>query len=46
MKTNPAEIFKEFKISFGTERRTQATKYRPDYVEYVKEIETIFNNFK
>lgn len=44
MKNNPAGILKEFKINFGTERRTQATKYRPDYVEYVKEIETIFND--
>jgi NitT/TauT family transport system ATP-binding protein len=44
MKANPGDIFKEFKISFGKERRTKETKYRADYINYTKEIEEIFND--
>jgi NitT/TauT family transport system ATP-binding protein len=43
MKTNPAEIYRDFKISFGSQRRTRDTKYTTDYTEKVKEIETVFN---
>ncbi|MDD5649005.1 MAG: ATP-binding cassette domain-containing protein [Candidatus Nanoarchaeia archaeon] len=44
MKSNPGEIYKDFRISFGKERRTQQTKYRSDYINYTKEVEEIFNN--
>jgi NitT/TauT family transport system ATP-binding protein len=43
MKTNPAEIYKEYKIDFGI-RRTQETKFTGQYNEYVKEIDNDFNN--
>jgi len=43
MKTNPAEVYKEFDISFG-QRRTKETKYRTDYISYTKEIEEIFEH--
>ena len=46
MKANPGDIYKEFKISFGNERRNKETKYRTDYIEYTKEIEEIFNDLK
>jgi NitT/TauT family transport system ATP-binding protein len=42
MKTNPAEIYKEYKIDLG-KRRTQETKFTPRYNEYVKEIDNDFN---
>jgi NitT/TauT family transport system ATP-binding protein len=44
MKTNPGDIYKEFEISFGKERRNQDTKYSASYIEHTKEIEKIFNN--
>jgi len=43
MKANPGDIYKEFKISFGSERRTREVKFRSDYINYTKEIEDIFN---
>jgi NitT/TauT family transport system ATP-binding protein len=43
MKANPAEIYKEYKISFGLERRTQDTKYTSDYINQVKEVEKLFD---
>ena len=42
MKSNPGDIYKEFKISFGNERRSKETKYHSDYINYTKEIEQIF----
>jgi NitT/TauT family transport system ATP-binding protein len=42
MKTNPAEIYKEYKIDLG-KRRTQETKFTTRYNEYVKEIDNDFN---
>ena len=42
MKTNPAEIYKEYKINLG--RRTQDTKFTSAYTEYVKEINHDFNS--
>jgi NitT/TauT family transport system ATP-binding protein len=42
MKTNPAEIYKEYKIDLG-KRRTQETKFTSKYNEYVKEIDNDFN---
>ena len=44
MKNNPGDIYKEFKISFGKERRTRDTKYRPDYINLTREIEEVFND--
>lgn len=46
MKSNPADIYKEFDISFGKQRRTKEIKYLPKYIEYTKEIESIFDNLK
>jgi NitT/TauT family transport system ATP-binding protein len=43
MKTNPAEIYKEYKIDLG-KKRTQETKFTGQYNEYVKEIDNDFNN--
>jgi NitT/TauT family transport system ATP-binding protein len=43
MKASPGEIYKEFKIDFGS-RRTRDTKYLPEYVHLTKEIEDIFND--
>jgi ABC-type nitrate/sulfonate/bicarbonate transport system ATPase subunit len=43
MKANPGEIYKEFKIDFGS-RRTRDTKYLPEYVSLTKDIEDIFND--
>jgi NitT/TauT family transport system ATP-binding protein len=43
MKANPGEIYKEFKIDFGS-RRTRDTKYLPEYVHLTKEIEDVFND--
>ena len=42
MKTNPAEIYKEYAIDLG-EKRTQQTKFTSRYNEYVKEIDNDFN---
>jgi NitT/TauT family transport system ATP-binding protein len=42
MKTNPAEIYKEYIIDLG-KRRTQQTKFTAKYNEYVKEIDNDFN---
>lgn len=42
MKTNPAEIYKEYKIDLG-KRRTQEAKFTARYNEYVKEIDNDFN---
>ena len=44
MKNNPGEIYKEFKISFGKERRTRDTKYLPSYINMTREIEDVFND--
>jgi len=43
MKTNPAEIFKEYKIDLE-HRRTKETKFGSTYNEYVKQIDNDFNN--
>lgn len=43
MRSNPADIYKEFDISFGNERRSKETKYRSDYINYTKQIEEVFN---
>jgi NitT/TauT family transport system ATP-binding protein len=43
MKTNPAEIYKEYKIDLG-KRRTQETKYTSVYNDYVKKIDSDFNS--
>ncbi len=42
MKTNPAEIYKEYKIDLG-KMRTQESKFTTKYNEYVKEIDNDFN---
>lgn len=38
MRNNPGEIYKEFKISFGSERRTRETKFRSDYIELTRQM--------
>jgi len=43
MKNNPGEIYKEFKISFGKERRNRDTRYLPSYINLTREIEETFN---
>lgn len=43
MKSNPGDIYKQFDISFGNQRRTKDTKYTQDYINYTKEIEELFN---
>lgn len=43
MKANPGELYKEFKIDFGSQRRNRDTKYLPEYVNLTKEIEDVFN---
>jgi NitT/TauT family transport system ATP-binding protein len=43
MKTNPAEIYKEYTIDFGSTRRNRDTKYLPEYVNMTKLIEDDFN---
>lgn len=42
MKTDPAEIYKEYHIDLGP-RRTKDTKYSTTYNEYVKQIDSDFN---
>lgn len=42
MKTDPAEIFKEFTIDLG-KNRTQDIKYTTEYINYVQTIEKNFN---
>ena len=42
MKTNPAEIFKEYCINLGI-NRDQSVKYTQEYINYVQEIERTFN---
>lgn len=44
MKSNPGEIHKEFKISFGKKRRTHETKYSSDYINITREVEETFNS--
>jgi NitT/TauT family transport system ATP-binding protein len=44
MKANPGEIYKEFKIDFGQQRRTRDTKYLPEFVNLTREIEDVYNN--
>ena len=43
MKADPADIYKEYKIDLGS-RRTQDTKFTPEYNEYVKQIQMDFNS--
>jgi NitT/TauT family transport system ATP-binding protein len=43
MKTNPAGIYKEYKIDLG-KRRTQEIKFTPTYNEYVRQIDNDFNS--
>jgi len=43
MKTNPAEIYKEYTVDFGSGRRNRDTKYLPEYVNTTKLIEDDFN---
>jgi len=43
MKTNPAEIFKEYSIDLGS-NRDQSVKYTQDYINYVQDIEKKFNS--
>lgn len=45
MKTNPAEIFKEFSINLGT-NRDQSVKYTQEYINYVQAIEKDFNTLE
>jgi len=42
MKADPADIYKEYKIDLG--RRTQDTKFTPQYNEYVRQIDTDFKS--
>lgn len=42
MKTNPAEIYRDYKIDLG--RRTQETKFTSNYTEYVRQIDSDFNS--
>jgi len=42
MKSDPGEIYKEYKIDFGG-RRTRDTKYLPEFVNLTKEIEDVYN---
>jgi len=42
MKTNPAEIFKEYCINLGI-NRDQSIKYTQEYINYVQQIEKEFN---
>lgn len=44
MKTDPADIYKEYSIDLGVKRRTQDVKYTDAYLDYVKTIETDFNS--
>lgn len=41
MKTDPAEIYREYDINLG--KRTKETKYSSQYNEYVKQIDSDFN---
>lgn len=41
MKTNPAEIYREYNIDLG--KRTQETKFSVEYNEYVHQIDNDFN---
>ena len=43
MKTDPAEIYREYTINLGT-RRTKETKYTPEYTEYVRQVDSDFNS--
>jgi NitT/TauT family transport system ATP-binding protein len=43
MKTDPAEIYKEYIINLGP-RRTKETKFTSDYNEYVRQIDADFNS--
>ncbi|MFA5154250.1 MAG: ATP-binding cassette domain-containing protein [Clostridia bacterium] len=43
MKTNPAEIYKEYVINLGA-RRTKETKFTTDYNDYVKQVDSDFNS--
>jgi NitT/TauT family transport system ATP-binding protein len=42
MKTDPIEIYKEYKIDLG--KRTQETKFTPTYNEYVRQVDKDFNS--
>ena len=42
MKTEPAEIYKEYSIDLG-KNREQSVKYTQEYINYVQEIERTFN---
>jgi len=42
MKADPADIYKEYKINLG--RRTQETKFTPQYNEYVRQVDKDFNS--
>lgn len=42
MKTNPAEIYKEYTINLGP-RRSKETKFTVAYNEYVKQVDSDFN---
>lgn len=44
MKANPGEIYKEFKIDFGQQRRTRDTKYTSEFVNLTREVEDVYNN--
>ena len=45
MKTDPAEIYKEYIIEFGGvgSRRSKETKFTTEYNEQVKQIDNDFN---
>lgn len=44
MKNNPGEIYKQFNIDFGPQRRSRETKYQSDYIAMTKQIEDVFND--
>lgn len=46
MKNNPSDFYKWFNIDFGYQRRTQETKYQPDYIAMIKQVEQTFNELK
>ena len=46
MKTDPAEIYKEYIIEFGGvgSRRSKETKFTSEYNEIVKQVDADFNS--
>ena len=46
MKSNPGEIYKEYKIDLGTRERDQSIKYTDKYIDYVQSVEKDFNTLQ